>query len=128
VTAQPLPTTLRLAVWLLAAEAGALAVLAAVLLYNDLTEGADSQQGAVGVIGYVLVIAAVLGALAWALAGRRAWARGPAIVLHMLVLPFGIASATGGQTLAGVIVLVASLAGLTVLLARATRVAVGRDD
>jgi hypothetical protein len=128
VTAQPLPTTLRLAVWLLAGEAAALAVLAAVLLYGDLREGADSQQGAVGVIGYVVVIAAVLGALAWALAGRRAWARGPAIVLHMLLLPFGIASAAGGQALVGLVVLVASLAGLTVLLAPATRVAIGRDD
>jgi hypothetical protein len=128
VAVQPLPTSLRLAVWLLASEAGALAVLAAVLLYGDLTEGADSQHAAVGVIGYVLVIAAVLGALAWALSGRRAWARSPAIVLHMLLLPFGIASASGGQTLAGVVVLAASVAGLTLLLAPATRVAVGRDD
>ena len=103
-------------------------MLAAVLLYGDLTEGADSQQGAIGVIAYVSVIAAVFAVLAWALSGRRAWARGPAIVLHMLLLPFGIASATGGQTLAGVIVLAASIAGMTVLLAPATRVAVGRDD
>lgn len=128
VTAQPLPTTLRLAVWLLTAEAAALVLLAVVLLYGDLTEGAGSQHAAIGVIGYVSVIAAVFAVLAWALSGRKAWARGPAIVLHMLLLPFGIASAAGGQALVGLVVLVASLAGLTVLLAPATRVAIGRDD
>jgi hypothetical protein len=127
-TAEPLPSTLRIAVWLLAVEAGALALLAAILLYGDLTGGADNQQGAIGVIGYVSVIAAVIAVLAKALSGRRAWARGPAIVLHMLLLPFGIAIATGGQPLVGVVALVASIAGLTVLLAPATRIAVGRDD
>lgn len=119
-------TTLRIGVWLLAAEAVGLAILAIVLLVVDVRGQAERQQGAVGVIGYVVVIAGVLGLLARALHRRRAWARGPAIVLHMLTFPFGIAMASGGQPLFGVIGIVVGLGGTVVLLAPATRAAVGR--
>jgi hypothetical protein len=127
-TPSPTPLSLRLAVWLLAGEAAALAVLAALLLWGDLRGAAESQQTAIGVIGYVSVIAAVFGVLAWGLSGRNGWARGPAIVLHMLLLPFGIAIAAGGQPLLGTAALVAGVAGLTTLLAPTTRIAVGRED
>ena len=123
---QPVPVTLRAAVWLLAGEAAALGVLAVVLLLQDVRGQAQTQQGAIGVIGYVLAIGAVLGVLSWSLHRRRAWARGPAIVLHMLLLPFGIALATGGQPLLGVLGLLVGLAGTVVLLAPSTRIAVGR--
>ncbi len=126
-TATPNPVTLRIAVWLLAAESVALGSLAGLLLYGDLRGGAQRQQGAIGVIGYVLVLAAVLALLAWALGGRRGWARGPAIVLHMLLLPFGVAFATSGQPLIGAIAILASLGGCVALLAPGTRVAVGRE-
>jgi hypothetical protein len=122
----PEPVTLRAAVWLLAGEAGGLGLLAIALLI-DLQGRAQTHRGAAGVIGYVLVIGAVLGVLSWALRGRHAWARGPAIVLHMLMLPFGIALASGGQPLLGVLGLLVGLAGTVLLLAPATRIAVGRD-
>jgi hypothetical protein len=122
-----MPLTLRIAVWLIAAEAGALGLLAVVLLIGDLRGGAQTQQGALGVIAYVLVIGAVLGLLSRALHARRAWARGPAIVLHMLMIPFGIALATGGNPLLGALGLLVGIAGTVVLLAPATRIAVGRE-
>ena len=122
----PNPVTLRIAVWLLAGEAAALGVLAVLLLISDLRGGATSQQGAIGVIGYVLVLAAAFGLLSWALRGRRAWARGPAIVLHMLMLPLGVALLSNGNLL-GVVAVLLSLFGCVVLLAPATRLAVGRE-
>jgi hypothetical protein len=121
------PLTLRIAVWLLASEAAALGLLAALLLYRDLAGGAQTPQGAIGVIGYVTVIAAALGVLSWQLRARRAWARGAAVVAHMFMLPLGIAITTGGQTLIGVPVLLAGVGGCVVLLAPATRIAIGRE-
>lgn len=123
---RPNPVTLRIAVWLLAAEAAALGVLTLLLLISDLRGGATSQQGAIGVIGYVLVFAVAFGLLSWGLRGRRAWARGPAIVLHMLMLPLGVALLSNGNLL-GVVAVLLSLSGCVVLLAPATRLAVGRE-
>jgi hypothetical protein len=126
VSEAPTPITLRIAIWLLAGEAAALGLLAVLLLISDLRGGAESQQGAIGVIGYVTVLAAILGLLSWSLHNRRWWARGPAIVLHMLLLPLSVALLSNGNLL-GVVAIVVSLAGCVVLLAPATRAAVGRD-
>ena len=124
---RPTPVTLRLAVWLLAGEAAVLGALALLLVISDLRGGATSQQGAIGVIGYVLMLGAAFGLLSWALHGRRAWARGPAIVLHMLMLPFGVALLSN-RNLLGVAAVALSLAGCVVLLAPGTRLAVGREQ
>jgi hypothetical protein len=121
------PLTLRIAVWVLAVEAGGLGLLAMLLLYRDLTGAAQTTQGAIGVIGYVAVVGAALGVLSWKLRSRRAWARGAAIVAHMFMLPLGIAITTGGQALVGVLVLLAGVGGCVVLLAPATRIAIGRE-
>lgn len=124
--ATPTPPTLRIAVWLLAVEAVALAALTVLLLVSDVRGGASSQQEAIGVIGYVAVFAVIFGVLAWALNRRRAWARGPAIVLHMFMLPLGLALLTSGNPF-GVGALLAGIGGCVVLLAPATRIAVGRE-
>jgi hypothetical protein len=120
------PLTLRIAVWLLAAEAAGLGVLAVVLVSRDLSGGAQTQQGAVGVIGYVTVFAVGLGALSWALHRRQAWARSAAIVAHMFLLPLGIAATAGGQVPIGVAGIVVGIGGCVLLLAPATRIAIGR--
>ncbi|HEY7223244.1 MAG TPA: hypothetical protein VH561_06505 [Micromonosporaceae bacterium] len=120
------PVTLRIAVWLLAAETGVLGLLAVFLTYAALTFRAQSAQGAVGIIVFVVVVAVVLGAAARALHQRRAWSRGPAIVLHMFLLPLGIATASGGEALLGAGSIILGVAGCALLLAPATRVAVGR--
>jgi hypothetical protein len=74
----------------------------------------------------VSVLGAIFGLLSWALHRRRPWARGPAIVLHMFMLPLGLSMAANGNVL-GAGALLAGVAGCVVLLAPATRVAVGRD-
>lgn len=124
--AAPTPPTLRIAVWLLAAESAVLAALTVLMLVSDVRGEVSSQQEAIGVIGYVAVFALIFGALAWALNRRRAWARGPAIVLHMFMLPLGLALLSGGNPL-GIGALIGGIGGCVVLLAPATRIAVGRE-
>jgi hypothetical protein len=115
------------AVWLLAAESVGLAVVAGIMLRSDLAGGASSQQGAIGVISYVAVIAALLTVLARALHRRRAWARGPAIVMHILMFPLGIAMTANGLPLAGVATALVGVGGAALLGASATRLALGRE-
>ena len=93
------PGTLRLAVWLLLAQAVAVAGLVIFLVYQDVTEtstAAGSARGAILVIVYAAVMAGVLGLLAWSLHRRQRWARGPAIVLELLLLPIGYYMVAGG--------------------------------
>jgi hypothetical protein len=117
------PATLRAAVWLLAVEAVVLVGLTLVLLYGVLRGAAQTQQGAWGVIAYTAVIAATLGGLARALHRRRGFARGPAIVGHLLLLPVGYTMATNGQPVLGPVVVLVGLAGAALLLTPATRLA-----
>jgi len=121
------PATLRFAVWMLAGEAIALFAVLLFLFYQDLTGTADTAQGAIAVTLYAAMFTAVLGGLAWALHRRRAWARGPAIVLQMLLIPIGYTMATSGLPALGVPVILTGLVGAGTLLAPSTRTAIRRD-
>ena len=123
--ALPSQTTLTWAIRLLAAEAAALALLVIFLAYADLTGRADSAAGALGVIVSAAAMAALLGWLGWNLSRRRGWARGPAIVLQLLLLPIGYTMATGGLWWLGLVVMAVGLCGAGTLLAPATRAALG---
>jgi hypothetical protein len=126
-TAEAPPPTLRWAVRLLAAQAIAVAVLFALVLYADLTREAQSVRGALLVNIFTAMMAVLLGGLARALHRRRAWARSPAIVLELLLLPIGYYLVTGGVAWLGLPVIAVGLAGAAALLAPATRVALGLD-
>jgi hypothetical protein len=117
----PTPMTLRAAVWLLATESAAFAVLVGLLIYGDLTGGAETVQGAVGVTIYTALVATAFGAFAWALHHGKGWARGPAIVLHLLMLPIGYTMLTNGQPVLGVVTLALGVLGAGLLLAPSTR-------
>lgn len=121
----PLPATLRWAVVLLAIQAVGLVGIVAWLVYEDVRSTSTSTAGAAGLTVFTALIAALFGLFVWALAGRRAWARGPAIVLELLLLPLGYSVITSGLAYLGIPVLL--LAGITValLLAPATRAALG---
>jgi hypothetical protein len=112
---------------MLAGEAVALLALLAFLLYQDLTGAAETAQGAVAVTLYTAIFVVILGGLARALHRRRRWARGPAIVLQMLLIPIGYTMAVSGLPALGIPVMVIGLAGAGILLAPATREAVGRN-
>jgi hypothetical protein len=121
------PATLRLAVWMLAGETVVLLAVLVFLLYQDVTGAADTAQGAAAVTLYTALFVVVLGGLAWALHRRRRWARGPAIVVQILLIPIGFTMAASGLPALGVPVLVIGLVGAGTLLAPATREAMGRN-
>ena len=120
ITLDPM-SALRLAVIALWVETGALAVLVVFLVYKDLTGSPTSARGAALVTLYPAAFGALLGLLAWSLYRRRRWARGPAIVLQLLLLPLGYAMATGGAPLFGVPIMIVGLVGAGALLAPGTR-------
>lgn len=122
--AGPLPGPLRWLVRLLYAEAAAIAAVALFLGYQDLTGGADLRV-ALPLTGYAVALAAALGGLAYALSGRRPWARGPVIALHLLFLPVGYYLATGGLPAAGVPLVVLAVLVVGLLLAPSTTRALG---
>lgn len=120
-----MPASLRWAVWLLAAQSIALAALVAFLVYEDLAAPAGSMGGAVAVTVFAALMAGALGLLAWALGRRHGWARGPAVVLQLLILPIGYSMMTSGMAWLGVPVIAAGLAGAAALLSSTTRAALG---
>lgn len=112
---------LRWALRVLAVETAAIAGLLVYLIYVDLTAPAESLSGAIGVTLYLAVLAALLAFLTWSLWRRRRWARGPAVVLNLLLLPIGYSLVAGGSAWIGLPVIVAGLAGAGLLVAPATR-------
>jgi hypothetical protein len=82
-------------------------------------------RDAVIVTGFTAIMAILLGLFAWALARRRGWARGPAVVLELMLLPVGWFMTTGGLAWLGVPVLLIGLLGAGLLVAPATRQALG---
>jgi hypothetical protein len=125
--AAPIAPTLRWAVILLGLEAAALAVVVGVLIYEDVTTTPTSVRGAVLVTLYAVIMTVVLAGLAWALHRRQKWARGPAIVMQLLLVPIGFTMASGGAAWLGVPTILVGLAGAGTLLAPATRAALGMN-
>ena len=91
------PRTLRWAAVVVGIEAAALAVGALWLLYLVVTSTADSVAAAVGEVLFVAAGAAVLAAAAvglWRVAG---WARGPVVVLQLLLAALAYTAFQAGQ-------------------------------
>jgi hypothetical protein len=121
----PLPPTLRWAIGLLFAEALVVALIVVFLIYEDVTGTVVSWRDAVIVTGFAAMMAALLGLCGLALARRRAWARGPAVVLELMLLPVGWFMVAGGLVWLGVPVFLLGLVGVGLLIAPATREALG---
>lgn len=118
-----LPSTLRWAIWLLLAEGAGLVGLAAFLVYDAVARTSQSATSSVALIIFTLLMAAFLGGLGYALTRLHRWARGPALVLQLLLLPIAYSVLTNGIALLGVVLIVIGLAGVVTLLAPATRAA-----
>jgi hypothetical protein len=125
VSADSFPPSLRWAVLLLYLEAVAVAALAVVLGYLALTRPAASTASAAAVVACTAGLALLLGLLGALLSRRRSAARGPAIVLELLFLPIGYYMIGGGVPWFGAPVMLAGLACAALLLAPATREALG---
>lgn len=116
---------LRLIVWIMLVQVVALAAMTAWLLYNDLTSEVTTARIAASVTGYAAVMTVLFAVAAAGLAGRRRWARGPAIVLELLQVPIGYNLVAAGDVLVGLPVLVLSGACSVLLFAPATRMELG---
>ena len=121
----PVPATLRWAVVLLGIQTLGLVALVGILVFADVRSTSTSTSGAAGLTAFVVLVAALFGLFVWALSGRRAWARGPAIVLELLLLPVGYSLVTSGLAFLGIPVLVVGATTAALLLAPATRAALG---
>lgn len=117
-------TTLRWAVRILFAQAAAVTVLAVLVIITAATSKGTSTASVVATPLITIFFAAVFGGLGFALHQLRAWARGPAIVMEMLLVPIGFYAISGSLIVGGVIML-SGLAGAGLLLAPSTRGALG---
>jgi hypothetical protein len=123
----PAPATLAWAVRLLYLESAGLAVLTGYLIVLDLTADAESVPVAIA----LTVLAAVGAVFAWfvarALGRRAAGARGPAVVIQLMVIASGgFLVQTGVAWLGGPLLVLGALTGLLIVLPASTR-ALGVD-
>jgi hypothetical protein len=105
---------------LLAAEAALLAGLTLFLAFQALVQDVGNRRVAWSVVAYLAVLAAALILIVRGLLRRHPRSRAPGIALELLLVPLGLAILGGGNTAAGVAVLVAGLLGAALLLAPAT--------
>jgi hypothetical protein len=118
------PHSLRWAAVVVGVEAAALAVGALVLLYLVVTSTADSVAAAVGEVVFVAAGAAVLAAAAVGLWRVAAWARGPVVVLQLLLAALAYTAAfQAGQPAIGLPVLVLVAVELYLLATPESRLA-----
>lgn len=127
-TPEPLPTSLRWAVWLLLAEAVALGGLALYLVYADLTAEATDLVSALFVTLFAAAGAALLFFLGRLLAQRRAGARAPAIVLQLMLLPVGYYMIQGGLAWLGIPLMALGLLVCGLMLTPASTEALVRNQ
>ncbi len=119
------PAALRWAVRLLFLQAVGLAVVTGFVGYAATTQTALSVATAVSTVALPLGVAILFAALAWQLRRRRAWARGAAIVLELLMVLVGGTLISSGLAWAGVPVVALGLIGAGLLLAPSSREALG---
>lgn len=119
--------TLRWAVRVLAVEAVALTGLAIYVAWATLARSTTSKQGAGALLALIVIGMLIVAGLSRALSNLKTWARGPAIVLELLLLPIGYTMISGGLAYVGIPVMLVGVVGAGLLLAPATRTALGLD-
>ncbi len=117
---RPLPSTLVSCAALVAFEA--LGLLAAAVFYvvELAVATADDAVRALVSAGLALVSAAGLGLVARGLAAGRRWARAPALVTNLLVVPVAAGLLQGGRWYAGLPLLALALTVLVLLFLPST--------
>jgi hypothetical protein len=121
------PRAVRRAALVVGVEAAALAAVAVALVVLTLTSTYGSLRLAVGTVLFALLGAALLAAVARGLWQVSAWARGPAVVLQLLLAVVGWSLAfPSGRPAVGVPVLVLVAAELFLLATPEARLAFDR--
>jgi hypothetical protein len=93
-----------------------------ILLAADVGDAATGARGVVMVVLFIGLLAAAFGGLAFVLWRGRRWARSPAIVLQLLLVPIG-SGMIGGLGWPGLVVMAMGLVGAGLLLVPQTRAA-----
>jgi hypothetical protein len=119
--------TLRWAVRLLLIEAAATGLLTLITIWVALAAANVSTSSAIATPAFAALCAVILGGLGLALGRGKALARGPAIVLEMLMIPMGYYMIVAGLVWLGVPTMIFGLAGSVLLLAPSTRTSLGLD-
>jgi hypothetical protein len=118
------PRSLRLAALVVGLEAALIGVGALVLLWLTLTSTPDSLARAIAEVVAITAGAAVLGAAAVGLSRMASWARGPVIVLQLILAALGYTTAFEAERpVIGVPVLVLVAAVLYLLATPESRLA-----
>jgi hypothetical protein len=122
----PFPRTLRIAIGLLLFQAIGILVLAGLVAAGVAQENPADLKGqeVLAPLIFAAVLALTLAALGWQLARRRAWARGPVVALELLFLPAGYYLLADVAWL-GAVVIVLALACIGLVIAPASRAALG---
>jgi hypothetical protein len=121
----PVGGSLGWAIRLLYAEAIFTGLVVLVTIWLALAADNVSVSSAIATPAIAAFLALIWSGLATTLRRRRAWARGPAIVLQMLLIPIGYYMVVGGIAWLGVPVMVVGLLGSGLLLAPSTRTELG---
>jgi len=123
-TPTAMPGALRWAIAVFAVDTIGVWAYVAFLIYADLTRADVAGRGA-AVTVYFGLYALAFAAIGWALVRRRSWARGPAIVLQLMLAAIGYYMIQGGLTVVGVLVLSLAVIGIGLLLMPASREGLG---
>jgi hypothetical protein len=115
-------TPLRWAIVVVGVQTLAIVAYVGFLGYETVTQ---PVPGSAQITGYFAVCALAFAALGVALARRKRWARGPTIVLQLLLLAIGYYMVRGGLWWLGAIVAASAVICVGLLLTPATRDALG---
>jgi hypothetical protein len=120
-----LPVTLKVAVGLLFAQGVALVGLAVALAVATLGGSHVSVGASITEAVITVALGVLMGFLGYSLAAGRRWARGPALVLELMLLAVGYFMITGGVVWAGVLVIALGLGVGVLLILPSTRESLG---
>lgn len=116
----PVVSSLRACAALVALQALGLLAAAVFLVVEVVVATPDDRTRALVAALLTLVMAVGLGLVAWGLVRARRWARAPALVVNLLVLPVAFDLARGGRWYVGVPLLVWAVVVLALLFAPST--------
>jgi hypothetical protein len=117
-------TTLRWAVRVISLHTLVMLLVFAITIWAASTSKGLSVESTIATPVFFGLLTVIFGGLAVALHQMRGWARGPAIVLEMLLIPLGWIMLSGVAVI-GIFVVITGFAGAVLLLAPSTREALG---
>lgn len=114
------PSSLRVCAGLVALEAMGLFAVAGFFVVEVLVATPDDRTRALVAALLALVTAAAMAMVARGLGAGRRWARAPALVVNLLVLPVAVDLVRGGRWYVGLPLVALALGVLALLFARGT--------